>query len=33
VDTKLGVELRSDESTSTVKLRLAYYNGRERVVD
>jgi hypothetical protein len=26
------LELRSDESTSTVKLRLAYHNGRDRVV-
>ncbi|MEU5939058.1 hypothetical protein ABZ807_07680 [Micromonospora sp. NPDC047548] len=29
---ELCLELRRDESTSTVKLQLAYYNGRERVV-
>lgn len=29
---ELCLELRSDEATSTVTLRLAYYNGRERVV-
>jgi hypothetical protein len=29
---ELCLELRPDEATSTVTLRLAYYNGRERVV-
>lgn len=29
---ELCLELRPDDSTSTVKLQLAYYNGRERVI-
>ncbi|GIJ55482.1 hypothetical protein [Virgisporangium aurantiacum] len=29
---ELCLELRSDESTGTVTLRLAYYNGRDRVI-
>ncbi|MGK5671855.1 hypothetical protein ACSNOB_03280 [Micromonospora sp. URMC 106] len=29
---ELCLQLRHDESTSTVKLQIAYYNGRERVI-